>query len=135
MYLMTGDRAEAEDLAQEAMSRVFERWHRVAGMDSPAGYAYRVAVNLHRRHFRRAEPSAELRASAGPEELVESRDEVLRVLASLSLEQREALVLVEWLGLDAEEAGRVLGIDAASVRGRIHRARVALRDRLGVRDE
>lgn len=43
--------------------------------------------------------------------------------------QREALVLIEWLGYSAEEAGPLLGIQAASVRGRLHRAREGLRQR------
>jgi len=30
IYLMTGDRVEAEDIAQEAMVRVYERWDRVS---------------------------------------------------------------------------------------------------------
>jgi DNA-directed RNA polymerase specialized sigma24 family protein len=46
MYLLTGNREEARDVAEEAMVRVFERWDRVGLMDSPGGYAYRVALNL-----------------------------------------------------------------------------------------
>ena len=34
-YLLTGEAAEAEDLAQEAMARTFERWNRIRAMDSP----------------------------------------------------------------------------------------------------
>ncbi|MGH2637435.1 MAG: RNA polymerase sigma factor, partial [Actinomycetota bacterium] len=49
--------------------------------------------------------------------------------------QREVLVLVEWLGYTAEEAGGVLGIEPASVRGRLHRARKSLRARYGGSDE
>jgi len=60
--------------------------------------------------------------------------EALRAVASLSRPQREALVLVDWLGFDAEEAGRVLGIEAVSVRARLHRARTALRKRFGGAD-
>jgi DNA-directed RNA polymerase specialized sigma24 family protein len=41
-YLLTGEAAEAEDLAQEAMARTFERWDRVRAMESPAGYVYRT---------------------------------------------------------------------------------------------
>jgi DNA-directed RNA polymerase specialized sigma24 family protein len=47
------------------------------------------------------------------------RDEIEDMLHSLPSEQRDALVLVEWLGLSSEEAGSVLGISPASVRGRI----------------
>ena len=70
-----------------------------------------------------------------PASEVETRSELRRVLASLPSSQREALVLVEWLGLDAEEAGSVLGIEAASVRGRIHRARRTINEHLGGEDD
>ena len=46
LYLLTGDRGEAEELAQEAMARVYERWARVRTMESPTGYLYRVALHL-----------------------------------------------------------------------------------------
>lgn len=70
----------------------------------------------------------------GPEAAVEARSDVARALALLTIEQRQAVVLVEWLGFDAAEAGRLLGVDAASVRGRVHRARESLRKQMGVRD-
>jgi hypothetical protein len=44
LFAMTGNLTEAEELAQEAMTRAFERWGRISGMDSPAGYVYRMAV-------------------------------------------------------------------------------------------
>src|SRR5919197_5730967 len=53
VFLLVRDRYIAEDLAQEAMARVFERWDRVSGMSSPQGYLYRTAVNLHRKRLRR----------------------------------------------------------------------------------
>jgi DNA-directed RNA polymerase specialized sigma24 family protein len=43
LVLLVGDAFEAEELAQETMTRVLERWDRVGNMDSPAGYAYRTA--------------------------------------------------------------------------------------------
>jgi RNA polymerase sigma-70 factor (ECF subfamily) len=64
-----------------------------------------------------------------------TRVDVLAALRTLPRTQLEALLLVEWLGMTSEEAGRILGIDPASVRGRIHRAREALRATLkGVDD-
>jgi hypothetical protein len=52
LYLLTGDQDEAEELAQATLARVYERWERVRVMDSPAGYVYRAAVNLHRQRRR-----------------------------------------------------------------------------------
>lgn len=46
LVLLVGDPLEAEELAQETMTRVLERWDRVGAMDSPAGYAYRTALTF-----------------------------------------------------------------------------------------
>jgi RNA polymerase sigma factor (sigma-70 family) len=139
LTLLTADPTEAQDLAQEALARVYERWDRVAEMDSPGGYLYRVALNLHRKRVKRQSRPAGVRpgpdAGADPAEVIEARTEVARMLSALPLGQRQALVLIEWLGLDAPEAARVLGIKAASVRVRVHRAKTALREQFGVADE
>jgi RNA polymerase sigma factor (sigma-70 family) len=136
LYLLTRDSAEAEELTQEAMTRVYERWSRVRTMDSPAGYLYRTALNLHRKHARRLAVAAAIhlpgaRENADPAQVVEDRSEVMRLLATLSVPQRQVVVLVEWLGLDSEEAAAVLGIKPASVRTRLHRAKEALRADIG----
>jgi DNA-directed RNA polymerase specialized sigma24 family protein len=52
LYLLTSDRFEADDLAQEALLRTYERWDRVSAMESPAGYVYRTALNLYRSRLR-----------------------------------------------------------------------------------
>jgi RNA polymerase sigma-70 factor (ECF subfamily) len=139
LYLLTGDRYEADDLAQESLLRAYERWDRVRGMDSPAGYVYRTALNLHRSRLRTLVVRARRVFAAVPAEdlsgSVAASHDVRRALARLPRGQREALILVEWLDLSSEEAGRVLGIDASSVRGRLHRGRASLRDQLGDRDE
>jgi RNA polymerase sigma-70 factor, ECF subfamily len=128
LFAMTGNSTEAEELAQEAMTRAFERWGRVSGMDSPAGYVYRVAVNLNRSRLRRVRLRL-LKQREIPHPLhaePEIVGTVVAALAGLPRGQREALLLVEWLGLDAPEAGRILGISASSVRSRVHRAKAAL---------
>jgi len=139
LYLLTGDSHEADDLAREALLRAYERWDRVAAMDSPAGYVYRTAMNLHRSRLRTLAVRARRAFAATPAEdlsgSVVAGQDVQQALARLPRGQREALILVEWLGLASEEAGRVLGIDASSVRGRLHRGRASLRDLLGDRDE
>jgi RNA polymerase sigma-70 factor, ECF subfamily len=139
LYLLTGDRDEADDLAQEALMRAYERWDRISGMESPAGYVYRTALNLHRSRLRKFLIHARRAFSAVPADdlsgaVAESYD-VRRALAQLPRGQLEALILVEWFGLGSEEAGRVLGIDGSSVRGRLHRGRTSLRELLGDADE
>ncbi|HEX9235014.1 MAG TPA: sigma factor, partial [Actinomycetota bacterium] len=44
LALITGSRFEAEEIAQDAFLAVWQRWDRVAGMESPAGYLYRTAM-------------------------------------------------------------------------------------------
>ena len=135
LYLLTRDRAEAEDLAQEAMARAYERWSRIR---DPTRYVYRTAFNLHRTLRRRlavaVRKRAELLPVADHPDAVERRLDVLAALALLPATQRAAVVLVDWAGMTAEEAGRVLGIQPVSVRGRLHRARAALRQRIGDAD-
>lgn len=138
LFLLTGSSWEAEDLAQEALARVYERWDRVRAMESPMAYLYTVAVNLHRRRLRRLvrrvvlQPNpGESLTERGPEAEVEARSDVLAALSSLPPRLREALVLAEWLELDSEELGRRLDIAASSARARVHRARTAIRDSLG----
>jgi len=135
LVLLVGDAFEAEEIAQETMTRVLERWDRVRAMDSPAGYAYRTALNLQRKRIRRLAVRAKRRfapipvADIGP--AASDRHDVRRALQALPVGLRSALILVDWLDMDTEEAGRVLGLKPASVRVRLHRARSALRDALG----
>ena len=139
LYLLTGDRAEADDISQDALLRAYERWDRVATMESPAGYVYRTALNLHRSHLRKlAVRARNVYTAVAAEDVggsVAASHDVRRALAALPRGQREALILVDWFGLASDEAGQVLGIDASSVRGRLHRGRDALRSKLGAADD
>lgn len=139
LVVVSGGEPEAEELAQEAFARALERWERVRAMESPVGYVYRTAFNMNRNRLRHLARTLTHRVASirenDPASEVETRSELRRVLAGLPASQREALVLVEWLGLDADEAGRVLGIEAASVRGRIHRARRTINEHLGGADD
>lgn len=131
LYLLTGDTAEAEDEAQEAMVRVYERWDRVSTMASPDGYLFRTAMNLNRSWRRRLRSERRRLVDAPhlrePHESAETGDELGRALASLPAAQRQALILVEWLGMSDDEVGDALGIRPVSVRVRISRAKSALR--------
>ena len=68
------------------------------------------------------------RAKPDPSATIETRDELERALSSLSEGQRATVVLVEWLGLDAETAARILRVQPVTVRVRISRARTAIRE-------
>jgi DNA-directed RNA polymerase specialized sigma24 family protein len=69
-----------------------------------------------------------------PADAADTRIDLMRALAMLPRDQREALVLVEMFDLDATTAGEALGIKAVSVRVRMHRARLRLREVLGGAD-
>src|SRR6188472_3123723 len=66
MSVITGSRSEAEDITQEAFTRVFERWERVAKMDNPAGYLHRAAMNQFRSRHRRAAVALRRAIAVGP---------------------------------------------------------------------
>jgi RNA polymerase sigma-70 factor, ECF subfamily len=138
LWLITGNRAEAEELMQDAFLRVWERWERVGAMDDPVGYLYRTAMNLFRKRYRRAVLA--IRRSIG---LAPSRDDfadaddrqtVQRVLSTLPPRQRAALVLTEMLGFTADEAGRALGVQASTVRSLSRHGRESFRRAMEVDD-
>ena len=135
LLLLVGDAFEAEEIAQEAMTRVYERWDRVGKMDSPAGYAYRTALNLQRKRIRRLAVRAKRRFVAVQVEDLDRRPRIATTSSgargSPGRSARGA-DLVDWLDMDTEEAASVLGIKPGSVRVRLHRARSSLRDALGV---
>jgi RNA polymerase sigma factor (sigma-70 family) len=134
MYVVTGSPQEAEELMQEAFLRTWERWDRVGGMDDPAGYLYRSAMNLFRSHYRRARVA--LRRASGTAHsrdefaLSDERDAIARAMRRLAPRQRAAIVLTEWLGYGSEEAGRMLGVRPATIRALAYQARAALRHTL-----
>jgi RNA polymerase sigma factor (sigma-70 family) len=139
LFLVTGNVPEAEDVAQEAFVRMYERWDSVRRRPNPSGYAYRTALNVYRSRLRRLRVAARrLIRPIAPDPLAasEDRDELRRALEKIPRGQREALILVEWLGMRDEEAGEVLGVAPVTIRVRISRARHALREMSGgERDE
>ena len=128
---MTGDRFEAEEVMQDSFLRIWERWDRISAMDDPVGFLYRTAMNLYRKRLRRAAVAVRKAANLAPEgdalDTVETRDEAVRLLRTLTPREREAIVLTAYLGYSTEEAGKLLGIKANTVRVLTMRARNSLR--------
>jgi RNA polymerase sigma-70 factor, ECF subfamily len=132
LCLVTGDRHEAEEIAQDAFLRVFERWDRVGALEDPTGYLFRVSMNVFRNRYRRASLGLRRALSVAPpatDDLVsvETHDEVVRLLQRLEPKQRAAVLLTAILEYSAEEAGRMLGIRASSVRSLTTRARARMK--------
>src|SRR5262245_12476389 len=119
LCMVTRNRQEAEQLAQDAFLIVYERWGRVGTMENPTGYLYRVAMNAFRSWNRRVSLGAKRVLGLTPsDDLIEeddAEDAVMRVLAPLSPRPQAAAVLVDLLGYSSGEAGQILGSPAATV--------------------
>jgi len=135
LCLVTRNRAEAEEVAQDAFLVVWERWDRVARMDEPAGYLYRVAMNTARKRFRRATIAARLRVTrrdaADPIDAADDRTTVGAALRALTPRQRLAVVLTELLDLSSRDAGAVMGVRESTVRALAAQGRAAMRSTIG----
>jgi RNA polymerase sigma-70 factor, ECF subfamily len=138
LWLVTGNRAEAEELMQDAFLKVWERWDRVGGVDDPIGYLYRTAMNLFRKRYRRAMLAVRRTAGLAPSNddfsVADDRHVVRHVLATLPPRQRAALVLTEMLGFTAKEAGDALGVTDATIRSLTRHGRDAFRTVMEVDD-
>ncbi len=127
-YRLTGDRSESEDVAQEAMTRAYLRWHRVSGY--AAAWVVRVSTNLvigrwRRIGSRRAEGGAPERAAADPD--AAERLALVAALRGLPRRQREVAVL-RYLGdLSVEQTATALGLSESAVKAHAARSLVALR--------
>jgi RNA polymerase sigma factor (sigma-70 family) len=134
LCLVTRNRFEAEELAQDAFLAIYERWDRVREMDDPTGYLYRTAMNAFRSWHRRSALAAKraigLTRSDDSIEQLEEQDVVVRALAPLTARQRAAVVLIDLLGYTSDEAGGMLGVRSSTVRTHVERAHRDLRARL-----
>jgi RNA polymerase sigma factor (sigma-70 family) len=131
LWLISGNRAEAEEMMQDSFLRLLERWDRVERIEDPTAYLYRTAMNVFRRRYRRS--ALALRKTFAPETTrdefaeAEARDIVRRALANLSPRQRAALVLTELEGMSSKEAGDALGIKDSTVRALATQGRAVFR--------
>ena len=139
-YVLTGNRADAEDVVQDALSRALPRWSRISTVDDPDAYVRRMVVNAHVswwRKFRRREvPVETVRDSAMPTgPASEEKDRLWRACQALPSDQRIAIVLRFYEDLDYAEIAALTGVREGSVRSRVSRGVAALRHELGDRDE
>ena len=132
LWLVTRNRFEAEELTQEAFVRVLERWDRVSAMEEPRRYLYRTAMNAFRTGYTRARLAARRSMGLVPDDdamaAIDERDATVRALAELSPRQRAAVVLTDMLGFRSEEAAKMLGIRASTLRMHASRAHAALKE-------
>jgi RNA polymerase sigma-70 factor (ECF subfamily) len=140
-YRMTGDAAEAEDIAQEALLRLWDkapRWR--SGGAGIAARLTRVTMNLsldrlRRRRFASGEPVPE-RADDAASADVSIEDEqaaaaVRACVAALPERQRAAIVLTYYEEVPNKTAAEMLDMNIKAFESLLFRARAALRDGLG----
>ena len=131
LYFITGSSADAEELMQDAFLKLWERWDRLDTIEDPVAYLFRVALNGVRMRARRARVAArKILPAAGardPFDDVHVRDDVRRMLRSISPRQRTAIVLIEIFGYSSEQAARIMGIQPTTVRVLASQGRAALR--------
>lgn len=134
-YLMCGDWAEAEELAQDAMERTFRAWRRIR--ERPEAYARAVLANRHRSVLRRAVADARHRSRFAPApreglEASEDRALLLRLLGGLPPRQRQAVVLRYCADLPEAEVAEILGCPVGTVKSLTHRALARMREQMEV---
>jgi RNA polymerase sigma-70 factor (ECF subfamily) len=139
-FSLTGNRAVAEDLVQEALLRLHKRWGQVVTYDRPGAWLRRVVLHLACSRARRVAAEARALARLGRERPPEPAlpDDVSEFWAAVRrLPRRQAQVLALYYGEDrsvAEVAG-ILGCAEGTVRAHLHQGRQALAARLGVEDQ
>jgi RNA polymerase sigma-70 factor, ECF subfamily len=135
-YLLTGDWAQAEELAQDALARTYRAWSRVRGHERPAAYARKVLVNRHRSLLRRAAVEARHLRGRRVEEAVEAdlgEDGLVlwSAVRRLPARQRAVLVLRYHEDMAEAEVARLLGLPLGTVKSLGHRGLARLRAELG----
>jgi RNA polymerase sigma-70 factor (sigma-E family) len=138
LTLWTGERAVAEELAQDVLVRVWQHWPAVSTHPSPRAWTWRVAYNLAMSRLRRR--SAERRALTRSGAAADVDDAgagwaddlaVRAAVAALPRRQRAAVVLRYYADLGVDEAADVIGCAPGTVKSLTHRALASLRDQLG----
>jgi RNA polymerase sigma-70 factor (ECF subfamily) len=137
-WRLTGSTAAAEDVVQECWMAVLQHDHYRTERGSVRGYLFGTVRNLAFQRLRigdrESDEPAEGVTDSGPFEDVlaaERSEAVARAVAALAPLQREALILFEYEDLSLEEIAQATGVDIGAVKARLHRAREALRRRLG----
>lgn len=138
--LYCGDRAVAEELAQETLAKVCRDWSRVRKRDNPAGWVRRVAINLANSHYRRGkvERRAMSRLHARTLEASEPdhQDAVAlrNAIASLPRRERTAVVLRFYFDMPFWEVGDVMEVPLSTAKTLAGRGVARLRKHSDVPD-
>jgi RNA polymerase sigma factor (sigma-70 family) len=124
----------AREAADEAFARAYERWERVAEMESSGGWVYQTALNVLRRRLRRSRKEFELLGGvAGGEAQVPDgwSVEVLDAVRGLPSRERTAVALRYVADLSTAEIAQAMGIASGTVGSTLYAARRRLAIALG----
>lgn len=129
-----GDRADAEDAAQEVMVKLYRSLDKFDGRSSVSTWLFRITRNtcldMFRAGRRRPVPmdpvSIPETSSEDSADAVCLADALDAALAKLPPEERDAFNAVTLFDLKYDQAAEALGVAAGTVKSRVHRARKAL---------
>ena len=131
-----GSLSLAEEAADEAMARAYQKWSEVSGYENPSGWVYRVGLNWARswkrsalRRKRREEKVAhsELRTAGGVDAPQFYSQALIDALAKLPVEQRAVVVLRHYCDWSVAEVAAALNISEGTVKSRSNRGLEKLR--------
>ena len=141
----TRDRGLAEEIAQDSLAALVQRWKHHGAPDSPEAFCFAIARRRAARAMARRRlwlPLRVLTAGRDHSQDFESASlarcecaDLHAALALLSAQDREALLLVAVAGLKTSEAARVFEISESAFKMRISRARQRLRSLMEDRHE
>jgi len=129
------DAGAADDLTQETYLRAIGAIERFSGRSTARTWLLAIARRVVADHIRHAQSRPRTAPGADPEQVLsgdrhargfEDLVEVTTMIASLTTEQREALLLTQLLGLPYADAAAVCGCPVGTIRSRVARARDAL---------
>lgn len=142
LYRLAGDRAQAEDLCQETMTRAIQQLPRFDTSRSFSTWLYAIGTNLwrdHARGWRRAgrrevrgleEPVPRATEPSPLDEMLrrDVESEVRQALSALAEDRRVVLTLRHYHGLSYAQIAQVLDCPIGTVKSRMHAALTVLRD-------
>ncbi|HEV8064958.1 MAG TPA: sigma-70 family RNA polymerase sigma factor [Acidimicrobiales bacterium] len=125
-YLLTGNFAEAQDLAQEALAQAWKNWETVGRYQDPTGWTRLVLHNLAVSRWRRLRVRLRHEHAERPPEMPPPDAGHLDVVAAINklpIGQRRTLVLHDFVGLTLDEIAQELEVPPGTIRGWLYRAR------------
>ncbi len=135
-YRLLGDRADAEECAQEACARAFARWTKVTRVGDATPWVVRVSANIALDRWRRAQHAA--RSEGAPRrppdraiaDGVADRVDLHRALSALPRRQRQVVLLRYVADLPEAAVADLLGVSAGAIKQHAARGLGALRSTL-----